>query len=116
MLPPTDETAAFYAQQGTYLPARVISGRQAEAAGTKTVQILFEGIYNGYFEQDVHYLALRKDFANIDDVIARFRDDAVCREVAENAYRVAIEELTYTRLLGRFLEAVRPLLPARPVR
>jgi hypothetical protein len=93
--------------------ARSITGRHAEAAATKTVQILFEGDYSGFFEPDVHYLALAKDFSNVDDVLARFRDDDHCREIAENAYRVATEELTYDRLLDRFLEALRPLLAAR---
>lgn len=105
-----DDIPAFYGSQGEYLPLRVISGRHVEAAGTKTVQILFEGEYNGFFQPDVHYLALQKDFSNVDDVLARFRDDGVCREIADNAYRVAIEELTYERLLGRFLDALRPLL------
>lgn len=107
---PPGGPAAFYAEQGEYFPVRVISGRHVEAAGTKTVQILFPGDYSGFFQPDVHYLALEKDFSNIDDVMRRFRDDDVCRSIAENAYRVAVEELTYERLLDRFLDALRPLL------
>jgi hypothetical protein len=101
----------FFADYGNGVRARSITGRHAEAAATKTVQILFEGGYSGLFEPDVHYLCLAKDFSNVDDVLARFRDDDCARTVAENAYAVATEELTYERLLGRFLEALRPLLP-----
>lgn len=108
---PLETVAGFYASHGEPFPVRVISGRHAEAAGTKTVQILFEGEYNGLFYPDVHYLALKKDFSNVSDVISRFRDDGVCREIADNAYAVAVEELTYERLLARFLDALRPLLP-----
>jgi hypothetical protein len=103
----------FFAGYADPVRARSITGRHAEAAATKTVQILFDGDYSGFFEPDVHYLALAKDFSNVDDVLARFRDDDHCREIAENAYRVATEELTYDRLLDRFLEALRPLLAAR---
>lgn len=92
------------------IPARTISGRNVEAAGTKTVQILFEGGYSGYFEPDVHYIPLKKDFSNIDDVMAKFRDTAFCEKLTENAYELAIEELTYEKLIDKFYEALVEVL------
>ena len=53
----------FFADYGPSVPIRIISGRQIEAAGTRTVQILFEGRYDGYFLPDVHYIPLKKDFS-----------------------------------------------------
>lgn len=106
----------FFADYEDPVSARSITGRHTEAAATKTVQILFDGEYSGFFEPDIHYLALRKDLSNAEDVLDRFQDDALCREVADNAYRVATEELTYERLLDRFIAALRPLLPRHPVR
>ena len=84
------------------VPLRTISGRNAEAAGTKTVQILFEGEYDGYFQPDVHYIRLQKDFSNVEDVMARFRDESYCREVTDNAYEVAVQELSYEKLIDQF--------------
>ena len=61
--------------------------------------MLFEGGYDGYFEPDVHYIPLRKDFSNVAEAIAKLRDDETCRRLVDAAYEVAIDRLTYTRLL-----------------
>jgi len=95
------------------VPARAITGRHAEAAATKTVQVLFRGEYTGFFEPDVHYLALDRDFGNVAEVVERLKDDAECAQVADAAYDVAMSELTYPRLLERFLEALEPVLEER---
>jgi hypothetical protein len=92
------------------VPLRIISGRNVEAAGTRSIQILFDGRYDGYFEPDLHYIPLRKDFSNIDDVMRKFRDDAYCRTLVDNAYRVATEQLLYERLIDRFAAALAPLI------
>ena len=89
---------------------RIVSGRNVEAAGTRTVQVMFEGEYSGYFQPDVHYIPLKKDFSNVDDAIGKFRDDAFRETIAENAYQIAHGELTYDHLLHRFHDAFRPLL------
>lgn len=98
--------ARFFAHYGPSMPMRILSGRQVEAAGTRTVQILLEGRYDGYFEPDVHYIPLKKDFSNADDAIRKFRDAAVCDVLTDNAYRVAIEQLTYERLIDRLADLV----------
>lgn len=92
------------------IPIRVLSGRNVEAAGTKTVQLLFEGHYDGYYEPDVHYIALKKDFSNIDDVMAKFRDQALCQALTDRAYDVTVNELTYPKLIDRFGDLLAPLL------
>lgn len=92
------------------VPARMISGRIVEAAGTKTVQILFEGRYNDYFKPDVHYIALKKDFSNFDEVMEKFCDENYCRSLTDNAYEVAVKELTYEKLIDKFYEALAPIL------
>jgi hypothetical protein len=92
------------------VPMRALSGRISEAAGTKTVQILLEGEYAGYFEPDVHYIPLRKDLANAGEAIAKLRDAPFARDLAQRAYEVAHEYLTYERLIDRFYEAFAPLV------
>ena len=64
----------FFRRYEGAVPIRIISGRNVEAAGTRTVQLLFEGEYDGYLGPDVHYIALRKDFANLDEAVEKFRD------------------------------------------
>jgi hypothetical protein len=92
------------------LTMRIMSGRNVEAAGTRTVQMLFEGRYDGYFNPDVHYIPLKKDFSNVEDAIRKFRDAEFRERVVENAYQLVHAELTYPRLIDRFDAALRPLV------
>jgi hypothetical protein len=88
------------------VPLRVLSGRHVEAAGTGTVQILFDGYYDGYFKPDEHYIPLRKDFSNAEEAVRQFRDAAYSGRIAGNARALAKRELTYERLIDRFSEAL----------
>lgn len=99
-----DVWVRFFRDYPDPVPMRIISGRNIEAAGTRTVQMMFEGEYGGYFQPDVHYIPLRKDFGNVDEAVAKFKDDAFRESVIDNAYRVATEELTYARLIDRFAD------------
>jgi hypothetical protein len=92
-----------------------ISPRHLEACATRTAQILIEGDYNGILEPDRHYLPLRRDFSNLDellDVVASDRGRA--EELAEAARRdiVASGEWTYERLV-RDVERELPEAPRR---
>ena len=99
----------FFRDYANPLPGRVLSGRNVEAAGTKTVQILLEGAYGGYLQPDVHYIPVRKDFSNLREAIGKFRDESVRNHVRENAFQV-VRELTYPKLIDRFHDALRQLL------
>lgn len=94
--------ARFFADYRDPIPVRTISGRHVEAAGTKTVQILFEGGYNGYFQPDVHYIPVAKDLHDAGEALRKLRDHAYCAKLADNAYAVAVDELTYAKLIDRF--------------
>lgn len=97
----------FFKNYGPSIPMRIISGRQIEAAACKTVQILFAGDYSGYFYPDFHYLSLNKDFSNIEEVLEKFRDDALCDEITKNAYDLALAEFTYDRLVYKLHRILR---------
>jgi hypothetical protein len=96
----------FFRDYCRSVPMRIISGRNVEAAGTKTVQVLFDGRYDGYLQPDEHYIALKKDFSNADEAIRKFADRAFAESIAENAYRLATSELTYDKLIDRFETAL----------
>ena len=53
-----------------------ISPRHFEAAACRTLQILYEGAYSGIFEADRHYLSLRRDHQNLDELLDRALDPA----------------------------------------
>jgi hypothetical protein len=87
---------------------RTISPRHFEAAAFRVCQVLFEGRYSGLMEPDVHYIALRKDYSNIEDVLRRLRDPAVRREITDNAHRdlIASGRHTYRRFIEDFDRAM----------
>ena len=102
--------ARFFPPPHEHVPLRIMSGRQVEAAGTKTVQILFEGRYDDVLRPDVHYIPLKKDFSDADQAIRKFRDVDFRTRVAEHAYDLVREQFTYDRLIDRLYAAVQPLM------
>jgi hypothetical protein len=83
---------------------RTVSPRHFEAAALRVCQILFEGKYSGILEPMVHYLPLKKDFSNVDDVLRQFRDPDVRRRLTDNAHRdlIASERYSYRRFAESF--------------
>ena len=51
-----------------------VSPRVFEAATMRTALVMFEGRYSGVVEPDRHYIELRKDFSNVDSVLAKLAD------------------------------------------
>lgn len=91
------------------IPYRTISPRHFEAAALRVCQILFEGEYSGIMQPMVHYIPLKKDFSNFDEVMARFRDESLRRELTENAHRdlVASGRYSYEQFIRSFDEKLR---------
>jgi hypothetical protein len=85
---------------------RTIGPRHFEAAAFRVCQILFEGKYSGILQPMVHYLPLKKDFSNIDQVIRLFKDADFRRELTENAYRdlIASGKYSYESFIKSFDE------------
>jgi hypothetical protein len=115
--------ASFEELEAAYFPGRdgelslfAISPRHLEACATRTAQILIEGDYNGVLEPDRHYLELRRDYSNLDELLdlveaGRGRE----RELAAAAYEdvVASGQWTYRRLVED-VEAALPTARRRP--
>jgi hypothetical protein len=85
---------------------RTISPRHFEAAAMRVCQILYEGRYSGILQPMVHYIPLRKDFSNLDEVLTLFRDPQVRHELTQNAHRdlIASGRYSYERFIERFDE------------
>jgi hypothetical protein len=99
--------ALFFPAEQDRVPLRIITGRNIEAAGTKTVQLLFEGNYSGHFHPDEHYLPIRKDFSNIEEAMEKFRDRSYCNKLTDNAYDLVMQEFTYQKLIDKFYSMVQ---------
>jgi len=75
---------------------RTISPRHFEAAAFRICQVMFEGEYSGVLQPMVHYVPLKKDFSNFDEVVALVNDAAARNEITSNAHRDLIESGTYS--------------------
>lgn len=83
---------------------RTIGPRHFEAAAFRVCQILFEGEYSGVLQPMVHYISLKKDFSNFDNVIQLLSDRAIREELTENAYRDLIASGRYS--YARFIDGI----------
>ena len=72
-----------------------VSPRVFEAAALKTALVLYEGDYSGVVRPEEHFIALRKDHANADDVFRRLADTAGLQRMVERAYADVIESGRY---------------------
>ncbi len=82
-----------------------ISPRHLEACMTRTVQILIEGEYNGILKPNVHYIPIKENFSNIDQVCARMSDESARLRMAERAFNdiVVSKKYTYRNLVETVL-------------
>lgn len=86
---------------------KCISSRHFDAAGTKTCQVMFRGRFNDILEADKHYLALDHDFANLDEVLRRFKDSGERRAVADCAYEHVMQRHTYGHRVRQLANLLR---------
>jgi hypothetical protein len=75
---------------------RTISPRHFEAAAFRICQVLFEGEYSGVLAPMVHYVPLKKDFSNFDEVVRLIGDRRVRDELTDNAHRDLIASGEYS--------------------
>lgn len=92
-----------------------ISPKIFEAIANHTALVLFEGSYSGVVEPHVHYIPLKKDFSNVDEVLAMLDDDALLEAMTQRAYRDVIESgrYSYRRFIGEFDKLLKEELGER---
>lgn len=74
---------------------KCISSRHFDAIGTKTCQIMFPGRFNDILEANCHYIAVRNDFGDLDEVLRQFSDFSVRKRIVEEAYGHVTSSHTY---------------------
>ena len=68
--------ARFLAPHEGRIRMNQISPKIFEAIACRTALVLFEGEYSQVVEPNVHYVPLKKDFSNVDDVLSKLQNDA----------------------------------------
>lgn len=102
------EAACFPGEDGN-LDYFAIGPRHIEACATRTCQILVEGDYQGILRPWEHYIPLKRDLSNLEEVLELVRRDELREELTEAAYRDVIAAGSYTyESFVRQVEAVDP--------
>lgn len=64
-----------------------VSPRCFEAAALRTLMVLYEGEYSGRLVAGRHYVSLRKDHSNHQDVVAIIKDEKRAQKIIDAAYK-----------------------------
>jgi hypothetical protein len=85
--------ADFETLRGLYFKDRdgeimmnIISPRCFESAALRTLMILYEGEYSGVLKPWRHYVPLRRDHSNMDEVVRILRSPEEAQKIIDNAY------------------------------
>lgn len=86
--------------------SKAISSRHFDAAGTKTLQIMFPGRYNDILQPNEHYVPLERDFSNIEEVLQVLFDEKKHTYIVDNLYDYVLQNHTYENRIKSLLEFV----------
>lgn len=96
--------ARFFADVEGRVVIDTVSPRIFEAAALRCTMVNQEGRYGGILEPDRHYIAVKRDYSNIPDVVDRIKDRTFCRELADKAHSdlIASRRYSYAAFVRRF--------------
>ncbi len=77
----------YFADIDGKIEIRAISPRVFEMAALRTLMIMYEGYYSGILQPWRHYVPLKKDHSNMEEVIAFINDEKKAQEIIDNAYQ-----------------------------
>ena len=100
------------------IPLNQISPRCLEAIGLRTLLVLFEGEYSGILEPWRHYVPLKKDLSNMEQVLDAVADDDRVAEIVSRAYGEVgqSEDLSYRTFVRKFDDLVERGCAGSPAR
>ncbi|WP_338880509.1 hypothetical protein WHX56_03825 [Achromobacter veterisilvae] len=73
-----------------------VSPKIFEAIRLRTALVLFEGEYSGVVQPWIHYIPLRQDYSNIDEVFAKLQDFDFLERLTERAYEDVVASGKYS--------------------
>ncbi len=99
------EQACFPGLDGTFR-GYAISPRHLEACAARVCQVLTEGFYNGILLPGHHYIEVKRDFSNVDDVLETVVRDDLRKQITSRAYEdiVASDKYTYRSFVNFVIE------------
>ncbi len=86
----------FLQGRETEIKINQISPKIFEAISCRTALVLFEGRYSDVVVPHRHFLPLKKDFSNVEEVLAKLGDDTFLEAMTERAYADVIGSGRYS--------------------
>ncbi|MDF3048008.1 MAG: tuaH [Candidatus Midichloriaceae bacterium] len=82
-----------------------------EAIACGTVLVCYEGWYSGAIKPDVHYIPLKKDWSNIEDVLSKIKDISYLEQIQKTAYNDIIlsGKYSYSAFIKAFDDRIAQL-------
>ena len=89
------------------LSVNALSPKMFEAISAGTVLVMLEGddlCYSGILKPDIHYIPLKKDYSNLDEVMNKCMDDVYLQTLANRAYEdiVFSEKYSFRTMIKSF--------------
>ena len=91
-----DVKQRFFADVDGKLVIDTVSPRIFESTALGCTMVMHEGYYGGILEPGKHYICVKKDYSNIQGVVAQMRDESYCKEIARYAYHDLIASGKYS--------------------
>lgn len=87
------------------LPIKVISPRIFESIASKTLQIGYEGEYQGILKPHIHYVVLNQNHSNMEDVLHILKDKEKVQTITDRAYKdILLNPSYHYRQLAKTLD------------
>ena len=90
-----EEVAKIFLKNDGKILMNQISPKIFQAIMCRTALILYEGYYSGVVLADKHYIPLKKDWSNVQEVIEKVKDLSYISKLTENAYNDIIKSGKY---------------------
>lgn len=90
-----DVFEVFFKNYKNPVSGKCISPRHFDAIGTKTCQILLEGRYNDILKPNEHYIELKKDYSNLEEVMEKMRDYPLVKQMIDKTYEYVLGNHTH---------------------
>jgi hypothetical protein len=112
--------AAFHTRHLAHLDGKVTMNQMPpkafEAISLRTALVCFEGHYSGVIRPNEHFISLKHDFSNIDEVFARLEDVEGLKAMTDRAYRdvIASGVWSYPTFIAAFDKIIEDRLEGEP--
>jgi hypothetical protein len=91
-----------------------ISPKIFEAIRMRTALVCFEGTYSGVILPDVHFIPLKKDYSNVEEVFSKLEDVKYLEAMTERAFTDVIQSGRYS--YEAFVAEMEEIIESRVVR